>query len=201
MRALWVLCKPHPLFTATYGATHQCPFTASKWTSGATDITENLKAIYSLLYELPVMHGYAFRPPNVQQSGPGRPRYVITSEQLLCKSHPLFTATYGATHQCPFTASKWTSGAADITENLKAIYTLLYELPVMHDYAFRPPNEQQSGPGRPRYVITSEQLGCLRREFNSWSQIASDLVVPRQTTYNRRRELAFSLNLKRFSTI
>ena len=71
----------------------------------------------------------------------------------------------------------------------------------MHGYAFSPPKEQQSGPGRPIYVMTSEQLGCLRREFNSWSQIASDLLVPRQTIYNRRRELAFSLDFKRFSKI
>ena len=88
-----------------------------------------------------------------------------------------------------------------LQENLKAIYTLLYELPVMHGYAYRPPTEQPSGPGRPRYVITSEQLACLGSELNSWSQIARDLGVSRQTIYNRRKELGFSLDFERFSII
>ena len=61
-----------------------------------------------------------------------------------------------------------------LQENLKAIYTSLFELPVMHGYAYRPPTERPSGPGRPSYVITSEQLACLRSEFSSWSQIARD---------------------------
>ena len=83
-----------------------------------------------------------------------------------------------------------------LQENLKAIYTLLSGLPVMHGYAYRPPTEQQSGPGRPSYVITSEQLACLRSEFNSWYQIARDLGVSRQTIYDRRRELGFSLDFR-----
>ena len=88
-----------------------------------------------------------------------------------------------------------------LQENLKAIYTSLFELPVMHGYAYRPPTERPSGPGRPSYVITSEQLACLRSEFSSWSQIARDLGVSRQTIYNRRRELGFSLDFERFSEI
>ena len=88
-----------------------------------------------------------------------------------------------------------------LQENLKAIYTSLFELPVMHGYAYRPPTERPSGPGRPGYVITSEQLACLRSEFSSWSQIARDLGVSRQTIYNRRRELGFYLDFERFSEI
>ena len=30
-----------------------------------------------------------------------------------------------------------------------------------------------------------EQLACLRSEFNSWTQTASDLGASRQTIYNR----------------
>ena len=88
-----------------------------------------------------------------------------------------------------------------LRENLKAIYTSLFELPVMHGYAYRPPTERPSGPGRPCYVITSEQLACLRSKFSSWSQIARDLGVSRQTIYYRRRELGFSLDFERFSEI
>ena len=88
-----------------------------------------------------------------------------------------------------------------LQKNLKAIYKLVYELPVTHGYAYRPPTEQPSGPGRPSCVITSEQLACLRSEFNSWSQIARGLGVSRQTIYNRRRELGFSLDFERFSAI
>lgn len=49
----------------------------------------------------------------------------------------------------------------------------------MHRYAYRPQTEQASGPGRPRYLLSAEQLSCLRSEFNSWSQIAADLGVSR----------------------
>ena len=45
---------------------------------------------------------------------------------------------------------------------------------VMHGYSYRLQVESSSGPGRPRYVIPSEQLSCLRREFNSWTQIVAD---------------------------
>ena len=71
----------------------------------------------------------------------------------------------------------------------------------MHGYAYRPQTEQASGPGRPRYLLSAEQLSCLRSEFNSWSQIAADLGVSRQTIYNRRRELGFSTAFENFTTI
>ena len=54
-------------------------------------------------------------------------------------------------------------------------------------------NRRQALPERPRYVIPSEQPSSLQSEFNSWTQIAADLGVSRQTIYNRRRELGFSL--------
>ena len=54
-------------------------------------------------------------------------------------------------------------------------------------------NRRQALPERPRYVIPSEQPSSLRSEFNSWTEIAADLGVSRQTIYNRRRELGFSL--------
>ena len=86
-------------------------------------------------------------------------------------------------------------------ENIKAIYILILQLPVMQGYSYRPQTEQSSGPGRPRYRISLEQLSCLRSEFNSWTQIASDLGVSRQTIYNRRRELGFSLNFEGYTNI
>ena len=88
-----------------------------------------------------------------------------------------------------------------LRENLRAIYGLIVQLPVMHGYSYRPQVESSSGPGRPRYVIPSEQLSCLRSEFNSWTQIAADLGVSRQTIYNRRRELGFSLVFEGYSNI
>ena len=88
-----------------------------------------------------------------------------------------------------------------LRDNVKTIYTLLLQLPVMHGYAYRPQTEQASGPGRPRYLLSAEQLSCLRSEFNSWSQIAADLGVSRQTIYNRRRELGFSTAFENFTTI
>ena len=88
-----------------------------------------------------------------------------------------------------------------LRENMKAIYTLILQLPVMHGYSYRPQTEQASGPGRPRYCIPSEQLSCLRNEFNSWTQIAADLGVSRQTIYNGRRELGFSLNFEGYTVI
>lgn len=39
-----------------------------------------------------------------------------------------------------------------LRDNVKTIYTLLLQLPVMHGYAYRPQTEQASGPGRPRYL-------------------------------------------------
>ena len=83
-----------------------------------------------------------------------------------------------------------------LRENLRAIYGLIVQLPVMHGYSYRPQVESSSGPRRPRYVIPSEQLSCLRSEFNSWTQIAADLGVSRQTIYNRRRELGFLSSLR-----
>ena len=89
----------------------------------------------------------------------------------------------------------------ELRDNLKAIYTSLYQPPVMDGYAYRPPTAQPRGPGRPRYLLSSEQLAFLRGEFNSWTQIACDLGVSRQTIYNRRRQLGFSLELESFSHI
>ncbi|XP_078362786.1 uncharacterized protein LOC144646946 [Oculina patagonica] len=88
-----------------------------------------------------------------------------------------------------------------LRDNLKAIYSLLFQLPVMNGYAYRPPTAQPAGRGRPRYLLSTEQLACLRSEYNSWTQIASDLGVSRQTIFNRRRELGFSLNFENFSPI
>ena len=88
-----------------------------------------------------------------------------------------------------------------LQENLRAIYGLIVQLPVMHGYSYRLQVESSSGPGRPRYVIPSEQLSCLRSEFNSWTQIVADLGVSRQTIDNRRRELGFSLVFEGYSNI
>ena len=51
------------------------------------------------------------------------------------------------------------------------------------------------------YRQNNNLLSCLRSEFNSWSQIAADLGVSRQTIYNRRRELGFSTAFENFTTI
>ena len=88
-----------------------------------------------------------------------------------------------------------------LRENIRAIYILLVQLLVMYGYSYRPQTEQPSGPGRPRYVILAEQLCCLRGEFNSWTQIASDLGVSKQTIYNHCRELGFSMNFEGFTPI
>ena len=88
-----------------------------------------------------------------------------------------------------------------LQENLRAIYGLIVQLPAMHGYSYRLQVESSSGPGRPRYVIPSEQLSCLRREFNSWTQIVADLGVSRQTIDNRRREVGFSLVFEGYSNI
>ena len=88
-----------------------------------------------------------------------------------------------------------------LQENLRAVYGLIVQLPVMHGYSYRLQVESSSGPGRPRYVIPSEQLSCLRSEFNSWTQIVADLGVSRQTIDNRRRELGFSLVFEGYSNI
>ena len=68
-----------------------------------------------------------------------------------------------------------------LRDNLKAIYELLYQLPAMGDYFYRPAIQTTSEHGRLRFLVTREQLQCLRNEFNSWTQIASDLEVGRQT--------------------
>ena len=65
----------------------------------------------------------------------------------------------------------------------------------MQGYSYRPQTEQSSGPGRPRYRISLEQLSCLRSEFNSWTQIASDLGVSQLFTTDAGN-LAFHLTLK-----
>lgn len=88
-----------------------------------------------------------------------------------------------------------------LRDNLRAIYNSILALPVMDWCAYRPPTEPCSGSGRPRYILTREQLGCLRQEFNSWTQIAADLGVSRQTIYNRRRELGFSMQFEQFTEI
>ena len=77
----------------------------------------------------------------------------------------------------------------------------MYQLPVMDGYAYRPPTAQPTGPGRPTYLLSSEQLACLGSKFNSWTQIAYDLGVSRKTIYNRSRELGFSLDFENFTRI
>ena len=47
-------------------------------------LRENLRAIYGVIVQLSVMHGYSYRPQVESSSGPGRPRYVIPPEQLSC---------------------------------------------------------------------------------------------------------------------
>ena len=88
-----------------------------------------------------------------------------------------------------------------LRDNLKAVYELMFRLPVMRDYSYRPEVQSTGERGRPRFLITREQLECLRAEFNSWTQIASDLGVSRQTIYNRRRELGFSLTFERYTVV
>ena len=88
-----------------------------------------------------------------------------------------------------------------LRDNLKAVYELMFRLPVMRDYSYRPEVQSTGERGRPRFVITREQLECLRAEFNSWTQIASDLGVGRQTIYNRRRELGFSFTFQRYTVV
>ena len=85
--------------------------------------------------------------------------------------------------------------------NIKALCILIVQLPITRGYSYRPQTDCSSGPGRPRYRISLEQLSCLRSEFNSWTQIASDLGVSRQTIYNRRRELGFSINFEGYTNI
>ena len=86
-----------------------------------------------------------------------------------------------------------------LRDNLRAIYSLLYSLPVMGDYSYRPQLEHSGRRGRPSFQISREQLECLRREYNSWAQIARDLGVSRQTVYNLRRRHGFSLQFEGFT--
>lgn len=41
----------------------------------------------------------------------------------------------------------------------------------------------------------------MRSQFNSWTDIARDLGVSRETVYNRRRDLGFSLEFEHYTQI
>lgn len=88
-----------------------------------------------------------------------------------------------------------------LSGNLKSLYSDICSLPAMNSYSYRPVTERSGQRGRPRFTITSEQLQCLRSEYNNWADIARDLGVSRQTIYNRRHELGFSLDFERYSLI
>ena len=135
--------------------------------------------------------------PNIRQD---RQRCEFYANRVLCAMRHLACIVIYMQQSSLYTGEQ-IQQLQDLRDNLRAIYTLIYELPVMNGYAYRPPTAQPTGPGRPRYLLSSEQLACLRSEFNSWTQIASDLGVSRQTIYNRRRELGFSLDFENFSQI
>ena len=84
--------------------------------------------------------------------------------------------------------------------NIKAIYILIVQLPIMQGYSYRPQTDSSSGPGRPRYRISLEQLSCLRSEFNSWTQIASDLVCHGKLFTTDAENSAFQSILKVIQT-
>ena len=88
-----------------------------------------------------------------------------------------------------------------LRDNVRGIYEHIYSLPIMGSYCYRPDLEQTGQRGRPRFRINADQLQFLRSEFNSWTEVAADLGVSRQTVYNRRRELGFSLDFEGFSNI
>ena len=88
-----------------------------------------------------------------------------------------------------------------LLSNVRVLYEKLYKLPIMGSYSCRPPVKTDRAKRQARFVITAEQLQFLRSEFNNWSQTADDLGVSRQTIYNRRRELGFSLEFKTFTDI
>ena len=80
-----------------------------------------------------------------------------------------------------------------LNDEMRRAYQSLCEFEGMADYSYRPPVQYAGGRGRPRFLITREQLQMLRNKFNSWAEVARDLGVTRQTIYNRRREIKFSL--------
>ena len=88
-----------------------------------------------------------------------------------------------------------------LRDNVRGMYEHIYNLPIMGSYCYRPDLEQTGQRGRPRFRINADQLQFLRSEFNSWTEVAADLGVSRQTVYNRRRELGFSLDFEGFSNI
>ncbi|XP_048586325.1 uncharacterized protein LOC125568343 [Nematostella vectensis] len=92
-------------------------------------------------------------------------------------------------------------GVERLRDQMRNIYSQLYSLSVMDGYSYRPSVEHSDRPGRPRFQVSAEQLSCLRNEFNSWAQVARDLGVSRQTVYNRRRELGFSMDFEGFSNM
>lgn len=88
-----------------------------------------------------------------------------------------------------------------LRSNLKSLYKDICSLPVMNMYQYCPQVERSGRRGHPRFSITTEQLQCLRNEFNSWEDIAKDLGVSRQTIYNRGQELGFSLRFESYTAI
>lgn len=57
------------------------------------------------------------------------------------------------------------------------------------------PTENSGSAGRPRYVISAQQLQFLRDLHFSWTKIAKILGVSRKTIDQRRQELGMSLEL------
>ena len=75
-------------------------------------------------------------------------------------------------------ANLWQVHLDELESNLSASTTSSYQAPV----------EDASGPGRPRFSITREQLQYLSSMSFSWTQIADILGVSRMTIYRRRVE-------------
>lgn len=159
--------------------------------SADDDLAQFIHTVLSLLREVDS------EMENINQD---QQRGEFYANRLLCAVGHLTNIIVHMEHTGSHTAAEMLE-IQRLRDNVKTIYTLLLQLPVMHGYAYRPQTEQASGPGRPRYLLSAEQLSCLRSEFNSWSQIAADLGVSRQTIYNRRRELGFSTAFENFTTI
>jgi len=155
------------------------------------DLNQFISTVLSLLREV---------ESEMDNSNQDQQRGEFYANRLLCAMGHLTHIIVHMEHTGSHTAAELQE-LKRLRDNIKVIYMLLLQLPVMHGYAYRPQTEQPSGPGRPRYLLSMKQLSCLRSEFNSWSQIAADLGVSRQTIYNRRRELGFSINFEHFSEI
>eukprot|EP00794_Sanderia_malayensis_P017176 gene17176-18905_t len=93
----------------------------------------------------------------------------------------------------------------DMMEGLiNGLCTLLYDLNAHNteqhgnSTAMETQTEQVSTGGRPRYVITRQQIECLRETGMSWRKIASSLGINERTLLRRRAE--FNM-LENFSDI